>query len=138
MATRSNIGIRTENGTILSAYCHWDGYLAHNGFVLFDRYVDEEDILDLVALGSFSSLKETAEETATDESNVDALMDYAPQEIVDTPEGIKEFFNNSDREYLYVYDTEEECWYYAEDTYGSSTNGELKLLFTALKEMELV
>ena len=138
MATRSNIGIRTENGTILSAYCHWDGYLAHNGFVLFDRYVDEDDILDLVALGSFSSLKETAEETATDERNVDALTQWEPEEIEDTPEGIKAFFNNSDREYLYVYDTEEECWYYAEETYGSSTNGELKLLFTALKEMELV
>ena len=138
MATRSNIGIRTENGTILSAYCHWDGYLAHNGFVLFDRYVDEDDILDLVALGSFSSLKETAEETATDERNVDALTQWEPEEIEDTPEGIKAFFNNSDREYLYVYDTEEECWYYAEETYGSSTNGELKLLYTALKKMELV
>jgi len=138
MATRSNIGIRTENNTIISAYCHWDGYLAYNGQMLFDNYVDEEDILDLVALGSFSSLKETAEETATDERNVDAITQWEPEEIEDTPEGIKEFFNNSDREYLYVYDVEEGEWYYAEDTYGSSTNGELKLLYTALKEMDLV
>ena len=138
MATRSNIGIRTENGTIIAAYCHWDGYLAYNGQMLFENYVDEEDILDLVALGSFSSLNHTAEETAIDKYNVDALTQFKPEEIEDTPEGIREFFKNSDREYLYVYDIEEGEWYYAEDTFGRSTNGELKLLFTALKEMELV
>ena len=61
MATRSNIGIRTENNTIIAAYCHWDGYLAYNGQMLFENYTDEEDILDLVALGSFSCLKETVD-----------------------------------------------------------------------------
>lgn len=136
MATRCNIGIRTENNTILAAYCHWDGYLAYNGQMLFDNYQDVDDILDLVALGSFSCLKETVEETATDDRNVDALTQWEPEEIEDTPEGIKEFFDNSDREYLYVYDTEEECWYYAEDTYGSTTNGELKLLEPALKNLD--
>ena len=138
MATRSNIGIRTENNTIIAAYCHWDGYLAYNGQMLFDNYQDAEDVLDLVALGSFSSLKETVEETATDERNVDALNQWEPEVITDRPECIRNFFNNTDREYLYVYDTEEECWYYAEDTYGSTTNGELKPLSTALEEMDLV
>ena len=132
MATRSNIGIRTENNTIIAACCHYDGYLAYNGKMLFENYVDEEDILDLVALGSFSTLQHTAEETATDESNVDKLETWLPEVIEDTPEGIREFFKNSDREYLYVYDIEEGEWYYAEDTFGRSTNGELKLLGTAL------
>ena len=126
MATRSNIGIRTENNTIIAAYCHWDGYLAYNGQMLVDHYQDVEDILDLVALGSFSSLRETVEETATDERNVDKLNTWLPEEIEDTPEGIKEFFKNSDREYLYVYDPKFDVWFYAEDTYGSTTNGELK------------
>jgi len=126
MATRSNIGIRTENNTIIAAYCHWDGYLAYNGQMLVDHYQDVEDILDLVALGSFSSLRETVEETATDERNVDKLNTWLPEEIEDTPEGIKEFFKNSDREYLYVYDPKFDVWFYAEDTYGSTTNGELE------------
>ena len=138
MATRSNIGIRTENGTIISAYCHLDGYLAYNGQMLFEHYVDVDEIVDLVALGSFSSLQHTAEETAIDKYNVDALTQFKPEEIEDTPEGIKAFFNKSDREYLYVYDIEEGEWYYAEHTYGSSTDGELKLLYTDLKEMELI
>ena len=129
MATRSNIGIRTENNTIIAAYCHWDGYLAYNGQMLFDNYQDVDDILDLVALGSFSCLKETVEETATDDRNVDAIASWEPEEIEDTPEGIKEFFENSDREYLYVYDTEEECWYYAEFS-------ELHLLEPALKNLD--
>ena len=138
MATRSNIGIRTENGTIIAAYCHCDGYLAYNGQMLFEHYVDVDEIVDLVALGSFTSLKETAEETAIDKYNADALTQFEPEEIEDTPEGIKAFFNDSDREYLYVYDTKEECWYYAEETYNSSTNGELKLLQMALEEKLLV
>ena len=138
MATRSNIGIRTENNTIIAAYCHWDGYLAYNGQMLFENYTNEEDVLDLVALGSFSSLKETVEETATDERNVDALTQWEPEVITDRPECIRNFFKNTDREYLYVYDVEEGAGYYAEETYGSSTNGELKLLYTALNEMELI
>ena len=138
MATRSNIGIRTENNTIIAAYCHWDGYLAYNGQMLFENYTNEEDVLDLVALGSFSSLRHTAEETATDERNVDALTQWEPEVITDRPECIRNFFKNTDREFLYVYDVEEGLWYYAEETYGSSTDGELKLLYTALKEMELV
>ena len=138
MATRSYIGIRTENGTIIAAYCHCDGYLTYNGQMLVDHYQNVEDILDLVALGSFSSLRETVEETATDDRNVDALTQWEPEEIEDTPEGIKAFFNNSDREYLYVYDVEVECWHYAEETYGRTTNGELKPLYASLEEMELI
>lgn len=87
-------------------------------------------------------MRHTVEETATDESNVYAISNCVLENplttIEDSREGIKDFFNNSDCEYLYVYDNEEECWYYAEETYGSSTNGELKLLYTALNEMELV
>ena len=138
MATRSNIGIRTENGTIIAAYCHWDGYLAYNGQMLFENYTNEEDVLDLVALGSFSSLRHTAEETATDERNVDALTQWEPEVITDRPECIRNFFKNTDREYLYVYDAEEGLWYYAENTYGGDNDGKLKLLFTALEEMELI
>jgi hypothetical protein len=138
MATRSNIGIRTEDNTIKAAYCHWDGYLQNNGVILFDHYQDVDDILDLVAAGSFSSLASTPEETITDERNVDALVDWTPEEIEDTPAAIKEFFNSTDREFLYVYDPALGVWYYAEDTYDSNTDGELKLLEPALKELGLV
>ena len=58
MATRSRIGIETENGHIESIYCHWDGYPSHNGKILAEHYTDPEKIKALIALGDISSLKE--------------------------------------------------------------------------------
>ena len=56
MATRSRIGIELTNGSILSAYHHWDGYPEHNGQILNDHYTDTDKIARLVGLGDLSSL----------------------------------------------------------------------------------
>jgi hypothetical protein len=56
MATRSRIGIKNQDGTITSVYCHWDGYLEHNGKILFETYNTEEKIRELLSYGSISSL----------------------------------------------------------------------------------
>ena len=58
MATRSNIAMKTQDGKIVSVYCHWDGYVANNGKILLENYTDIEKIEALVALGSISSLGE--------------------------------------------------------------------------------
>ena len=39
MATRSCIGIK-HGDVIKSVYCHWDGYLDHNGKILLENYKD--------------------------------------------------------------------------------------------------
>jgi hypothetical protein len=39
-----------------SVYCHWDGYLEHNGAILQEHY-DSAKANNLVALGDLSSLK---------------------------------------------------------------------------------
>jgi hypothetical protein len=41
---------------VKSVYCHWDGYLSHNGIVLQEHY-DSAKANHLVALGDLSSLK---------------------------------------------------------------------------------
>ena len=41
-----------------SIYCHWDGYLSHNGRILEESYTDEAKIRELIALGDLSSLGE--------------------------------------------------------------------------------
>jgi hypothetical protein len=41
---------------VKSVYCHWDGYLAHNGKML-DEYYDSARANELVALGDLSSLR---------------------------------------------------------------------------------
>lgn len=56
MGTRSVIGVM--HGDVCKAvYCHWDGYLEHNGRILQDHY-DSAKANHLVALGDISSLKE--------------------------------------------------------------------------------
>jgi hypothetical protein len=56
MGTRSRIGIENQDGTITSVYCHWDGYLSHNGKILFETYNTEEKIRELLSYGSIGSL----------------------------------------------------------------------------------
>ena len=34
MSTRSRIGLQLANGSVLSVYCHWDGYPEFNGVKL--------------------------------------------------------------------------------------------------------
>jgi hypothetical protein len=54
MGTRSRIGVM--HGTVCkSVYCHWDGYLEHNGQILQKHY-DSAKANHLVALGDMSSL----------------------------------------------------------------------------------
>jgi hypothetical protein len=41
---------------VKSIYCHWDGYLEHNGAIL-QEYYDSAKANELVSLGNLSSLK---------------------------------------------------------------------------------
>lgn len=64
MGTRSTIALEFADGTIEQVYCHWDGYLSHNGKILQAHYMDPFKVKALVALGGFSSLCATVEATA--------------------------------------------------------------------------
>ena len=59
MGTRSTIAIQNADGTVTGIYCHWDGYLSHNGRILAENYTTEESVRELIALGDLSSLGET-------------------------------------------------------------------------------
>lgn len=56
MATRSNIGILNEDGTVTAIYCHWDGYPEGVGLTLVNHYQDEDRVRELLSLGSISYL----------------------------------------------------------------------------------
>ncbi|MDE2096217.1 MAG: hypothetical protein KGL39_03160 [Patescibacteria group bacterium] len=56
MGTRSDIIVHRADGKWARIYCHWDGYIAHNGKILFDHYNSQERADALVALGNISSL----------------------------------------------------------------------------------
>ena len=55
MGTRSRIGVM-HGDVVKSVYCHWDGYLEHNGKILQQHY-DSAKANNLVALGDISSLR---------------------------------------------------------------------------------
>lgn len=57
MGTRSDIIVECGDDKFRRIYCHWDGYLGHNGKILFDHYTTQEKVEALVALGDLSSLK---------------------------------------------------------------------------------
>jgi len=54
MGTRSSIAVKHGNN-IKAVYCHWDGYLEHNGAILLESY-DSAKANNLVALGDISFL----------------------------------------------------------------------------------
>ena len=64
MGTRSTIALEFADKSVEQVYCHWDGYLEHNGKILAKHYMDPFKVKELVALGGFSSLDKTVEETA--------------------------------------------------------------------------
>jgi hypothetical protein len=57
MGTRSTIALEFADGTVQQVYCHWDGYLAHNGQILAKHYADPFKLRDLIDLGDLSSLR---------------------------------------------------------------------------------
>ena len=56
MATRSTIALEYANGQVDQVYCHWDGYLDHNGKILLEHYKDPFKVQLLMDLGDISSL----------------------------------------------------------------------------------
>ena len=55
MATRAIIGLKLEDGSIISAYHHWDGYPEWLGVTLKEHYNKKEDIAKLIDGGNMSS-----------------------------------------------------------------------------------
>jgi hypothetical protein len=56
MATRSNIGIVNEDGSVTGIYCHWDGYTENVGKLLLNHYNTSGIVCELMDLGDLSSL----------------------------------------------------------------------------------
>ena len=54
MATRSRIGIELKDGSVLSAYHHWDGYPSWLGRILNTHYNTREKVAELIDGGDMS------------------------------------------------------------------------------------
>lgn len=56
MSTNSTISVLLNDGSVRTVYCHWDGYVEHNGKLLRSYYNSQEDAELVTSLGSLSSL----------------------------------------------------------------------------------
>jgi len=55
MATRSRIAIQLSDESVLSVYCHWDGYPSGVGQTLVEHYNTNEKVTELIDGGDMSS-----------------------------------------------------------------------------------
>ena len=77
MATRSNIGILNQDGTVDYIYCHFDGYLEYNGQILQEHYNTENRVKQLLSLGDLSVLGKNIGEKQSFENRVkDSCLAY--------------------------------------------------------------
>ena len=56
MATRARIGLKLEDGSIISAYHHWDGYPEWLGVTLRDKYTTKDQVAELLDGGDISCI----------------------------------------------------------------------------------
>jgi hypothetical protein len=147
MGTRSVIGVM--HGDVCKAvYCHWDGYLEHNGRILQEHY-DSAKANNLVALGDISSLgKEIGEKHAFSHFELRAEEVQAYKELTENwttfygrdrgEENVswktmtnwsqfEDFFNGCGAEYAYI--MRDGVWYVKQ------YSGELEVLSQALEKV---
>jgi len=122
MSTRSNIVLLRDNGSCSAIYCHYDGYLEHNGKMLLDNYTSTQDVRALVALGDIRALKPTLDEMVEEEykelpQNFSTLRGYMSQ--VDT------LFI----EFIYLWSEEDESWWVSTSTSKEVGGAYLNTLF---------
>ena len=78
MATRSRIGIELKDGSILSAYHHWDGYPQWLGRILNTHYKTREQAADLIDGGDMSVCW-TDDEFRNSDGKIEKKAEYGPQ-----------------------------------------------------------
>jgi hypothetical protein len=140
---------------VKSIYCHWDGYLQHNGSLLEKHYSNSPKVNNLIALGDLSSLRPEIGEkhefsrldTTLPEEEYERLYgdmctyytrdrgEDAPYKHFSTVKEAVAYYDGSWCEYFYLFkydDTlESGKWFYR-----TRENGRWKRLATALKRID--
>lgn len=121
MGTRSRHGYKKEDGSYITSYCHWDGYLSHNGKILLDNYNTNEKVKELVELGDLSILGSVIGEKTEFDVKVKGQCTAYRRDRGECWNEVKpllsinylnlvSYLSKSDEEYLYIWQEGE--WYY--------------------------
>lgn len=112
MSTRSCIIIETEKDGkdfLVGAYCHWDGYLSHNGKILLERYNSKEKAQKLV-LGSGGYISSLDDELITINQTTYTSPDWAGFAVSSYYDIPKNVFD-----YYYTFSNLFNSWHYSDD-----------------------
>ena len=158
MGTRSMIAIQNpHNKTVRAVYCHWDGYLEHNGAILQKHYSASPKVNNLIALGDLSSLRaEIGEKHAFSQfdlpaDEVEAFKETtenmctfytrdrgenAPFKVFPTLKKAEDYFEGSWCEYLYVFKYTKASDYTTGEWHYKKIGGRWKKLAPAIAKLK--
>ena len=99
MATRSRIGIELKDGSILSAYHHWDGYPQWLGRILNTHYNTKTKVAELIDGGDMSVCW-TDDEFRNSDGKIEKKTEYGPQYYSERGEDCPPRYDNNVEEFL--------------------------------------
>ena len=136
MATRSTIALEYADGTVDQIYCHWDGYLEHNGRILQEHYKDPFKVRKLMDLGDVSSLAPSIEKPAghTFDKSVDGYTVFYGRDRGETGVGSRRFKSFADYKANHQYEEFEYILRTDGRWYVCKYNGSYELLALAMAE----
>jgi len=120
MSTRSRIGLELSDGSILSAYHHWDGYPEWLGRILKTHYNTKEKVAELIDGGDMSSC--WTESRWDDSADGEYGPEYYSQRGEDCPPRLdanKYDYLAEGEEYAYLYTLNGEWVCYNRNEFGS-------------------
>ena len=121
MSTRSLICRQNSDGSYDVIYCHFDGYPAHNGRILYEHYQSRAKITALFALGDLSVLAPEIGHKHGFEQRNDAWCfaygrDYAETDTaaqrVSDYDALCAMLEQSWAEWVYIYRVADTKWYF--------------------------
>jgi hypothetical protein len=125
MSTRARIGLELSDGSILSAYHHWDGYESWLGRILNTHYNDRQKVEELIDGGDMSSCW-TEDRFSIDPTTGYKVQEYGPQYYSqrgeDCPPRLdanKYDYLAEGEEYAYIYTLKGEWVCYNRNEFGS-------------------
>ena len=110
MATRSRIGIQLADDSVLSVYCHWDGYPEYNGVKLKEHFNTRDKVAELIDGGDISCLWTNAgwQNETLPESGPLYYSSRGETRLPRHDNNMTEYLTQDAEEYAYLYTTDGE------------------------------
>ena len=115
MSTNSNIAMKKEDESIISIYCHWDGYPSNQMPILENYYNTKDKVEELISLGNLSYLEKSCKcpEGHTFEKPIDGYCLAYGQDRGEDHQEPQLFYSESDwlfrnsQQYNYLFENNE-------------------------------